>query len=178
MDFQNSQAVLVVYKIMNALSKKINITEFFLNTLFIILFFVITIIVYWDTINSQVAKTSRCKRQLDMASKVSGIYTVKASDKNNKPLYNISYDLVQYNTNVECACDAGTLMNSFDNIPVRNMRNNTDTFISKKCNCDKYYEVGYNNEKVNFDGDPGIVRYIINQKNTDFFDNLTYNPYS
>ena len=166
------------FKIFDILKEKISFSELLLNTLFIILLFIITSIIYWDTINSKVAQNSRCKKQLELSSSNKNTYNILATDKNNKPLFNISYDTSQNNTNVECACNVGTFMNNFTKIPVRNLKNNTNSLIDKSCTCDKYYDIGYNNEKVIYQGDPGIIRYMNNNNNTDFFDSITYSPYN
>jgi len=173
-----NEALINIYAIFMTLKENIKLSEFCLNSLFIILIFIISMIIYWDTINSKVAKTSRCKRQLDMSNKNNNFYIIKATDKNKSPLYDITYDTTQYNTNVECACNPGKFINNFTNIPIRNLRTNTNTVVDKTCNCDKYYDLGYKNEKLKLDGDPGLLRYMINTDNTDFFDNLTYSPYN
>jgi hypothetical protein len=42
------------------------IGEFLLNLFFVILVIIITVIIYWDSINNMVSSKSRCKRQLNI----------------------------------------------------------------------------------------------------------------
>lgn len=159
------------------LRQKFSISEIFLNLLFIALVIIISMIIYWDTINSRVAATSRCKRQMDIYNKNKGIYVVNATDKSKNPLFTIEYDTNQFNTNVECKCPSGKYINTFGPISVKNMKTNIDTKVEKTCTCDKYYNVGLQNENILYDGEPGVVRYMTSN-DSDFFDNLIYSPYS
>lgn len=168
---------LFLLQILSVFRKEFSSSEIFLNLLFITLIIIISMIFYWDSINGKIQKTSRCKRQMDLANKNNGNFVVHATDSYKQPLFDITYDINQKNTNVECACKGGQFMNNFYDIPVRNIRTNTDTKVDKSCSCDKYYNIGIMNDKIMYDGEPGIVRYNIN-KDTDFFDNITFSPYS
>lgn len=165
-----------VLKFFNIYTNGYTISEIILNILFILLILIITAIIYWDTINSKVSKNSRCKRQLDLYENNNGNYVIKATDKTNQPLYNIIYDTKQKNTAIECACNAGTNINNFTNISVKNIRNNKDVKYDKTCSCDKYYNIGIENDNINYIGEPGIVRYM-KTGYSDFFDILSYNMY-
>lgn len=165
-----------LYRILDVFKQEFHPGEIFLNVLFIILVIIISMIIYWDTINTKVSQTSRCKRQLDIYKKNKGLYTLQATDKFKEPLYTITYDTNQYNTDVECSCKPGKYINHFENIPVKNMKTNKDVKVDKTCTCDKYYNVGLLSENVIYDGEPGILRYTTT-KNPEFFDNLLYSPY-
>lgn len=169
-------ATLSLYKVIDIFKQEFTAGEIFLNILFISLIIIISLIMYWDTINVRISKTSRCKRQMDIYNKNKGLYVIEAMDKSKKPLYTITYDTKQNNTNVECSCESGKFVNYFNNIPVKNMRTDKDVKVDKVCSCDKYYNVGTLNENVMYDGDPGILRYIT-YNDSDFFNNLIYAPY-
>jgi len=171
------QFYLISYQILDALQKKVTISELILNTLFIGLVLIISMIIYWDTINSKVSQTSRCKRQLDIFNKNKGIYIINAFDKLKNKLFSVSYDVNQNNTSLKCECKPGKYINYFNDIPVKNMRTNNDVKENKVCSCDTYYNVGNANENIIYDGDPGILRYMT-AKDSDFFDNLIYQSYS
>jgi len=170
-------AALAVYKLIDIFQTPFTSSEFFLNILFIGLVIIISFIIYWDTINVRVSSTSRCKRQMDIYNKNKGMFIINAKDKSKEPLYTITYDTKQNNTNVECTCKSGKYINYFNNIPVKNMRTNKDVKVDKVCQCDRYYNVGMLNENVIYDGEPGIIRYMTTTS-SDFFDNLVYAPYS
>ncbi len=168
---------LTIYRLIDIFKQQFHAGELFINLLFIILVIIISMIIYWDTINNSVAKHSRCKRQMDIYNKTKGMYVINALDKSRDPLYTISYDINQNNTNVECSCKTGKYINYFNNIPVKNLRNNRDEKIDKICSCDKYYNVGVLNENIMYDGEPGVMRYMTTN-NSDFFDNIVYAPYN
>ncbi len=141
--------------------------EIFLNILFIIIVIIFSLIIYWDTINRKVARTSRCKRQLDIYNKNKGTYVIRATDNSRNTLYNVIYDTNQRNVNVECACNAGNYVNHFNDIKVKNMKLNKDETINKVCSCDQYYNI----DNVLYEGDQGLTRYMLG-KESGFFDDL------
>ena len=65
---------------------KYEISEVLLNFFFTTLVIIITVIIYWDSINGQVTSNSRCKRQLNIINNLSGEYLINARDKNNRDL--------------------------------------------------------------------------------------------
>ena len=170
-------AILNIYRIIDILKQEFTAGEIFLNSLFIALLIIISLIIYWDNINIRVSKTSRCKRQMDIFNKNKGMFVIEAKDKSRQPLYKITYDTNQNNTNIECSCENGKFINYFNNIPVKNLRTNKDVKVNKTCTCDKYYNVGTINENIIYDGEPGILRYM-NTNSSDFFDSLIYSPYT
>lgn len=166
-----------LYKVLYAFQYPYTFMEIMLNILFIILIIIFSMIIYWDTINRQVAKTSRCKRQMDIYNKNKGLYVINATDKEKKPLYTITYDVNQNNTDVKCNCKEGQFVNYFNGIPIKDTKTNKDTKVDKICSCDKYYNVGLTNDNVVYDGEPGILRYMT-AGNSDFFDNIMFADYS
>lgn len=172
----NNEMFLPIYRIIDAFKQGFQISEVILNILFISLFVIISMIIYWDIINTKVSQTSRCKRHMEMFNKNKGVYTINATDKSKQPLFDISYDSKQNNTNIECKCKTGKNINYFNNIPVRDMRKNKDVKVDKTCSCKEYYNVGVINENIVYNGEPGILRYITTGS-TDFFDNLAYMSY-
>jgi hypothetical protein len=146
------------------------IGEFLLNLFFVILVIIITVIIYWDSINNMVSSKSRCKRQLNIINNKNGEYLISARDKNNNRLFNISYNFSEKSTNVECDCNEGDVVNTFENIRVRNLRNNTDTTVDKTCSCEKYYDTGSGDSEILYDGEPGVIRYM-NTNDNEFFIN-------
>lgn len=172
-----NEAYIYLYTILDAFKQGFTINEIILNVLFIGLFLIIAMIIYWDSINNRVSKTSRCKRNMDAYNKNKGSYVIKATDKSNQSLFSIEYDTKQNTTSLKCECESGKYVNYFNDIPVKNMKNNKDNKESKICSCDKYYNVGMVNENIKYEGEPGILRYMTTQ-NSDFFDNLLYKTYS
>lgn len=171
------QFYLISFTILDAFQQKISTGEFMLNILFIGLVLIISMIIYWDTVNSKVSQTSRCKRQLDLFNKNKGEYIINAFDKLKNKLYSISYDVNQNNTSLKCECKPGKYVNYFNDIPVKNMKTNNDIKENKVCSCDTYYNLGNANENIIYDGNPSIIRYMTT-KDSDFFDNLIYQSYS
>lgn len=167
---------LTLHRILDVFKQEFQPGELFLNILFVSLVCIISMIIYWDTVNTKVSKTSRCKRQMDVYNKTKGMYVLNAKDKTRNPLYSITYDVDQLNTNVECSCKPGKYVNHFNNIQVKNLKNNKNVRVDKMCTCDKYYNVGILGNSVDYDGDPGLQRYMATD-NSEFFDNLLYSPY-
>lgn len=172
-----NDGILNIYKIIYAFQEGFSLWEIGLNLLFICIVIIFSLILYWDSINRQVSRTSRCKRQMDIYNKNKGVYIINASDKAKQPLYKISYDTNQKNINVECACKGGNFVNEFNGIKVKDMRGNKDTQVDKVCSCDKFYNTGIINENILYDGEPGILRYMTTG-NSDFFDNVLFSDYA
>ena len=166
-----------LYKTIFPFAIGFSVWEIGLNILFICIIIISSMILYWDSINRQVSKTSRCKRQMDIFNRNKGIYIINATDKTKKPLYTISYDTNQKNINIECACKTGNFVNEFNGIKIKNMRTNKDIQKDKVCSCDKFYNTGVINENILYDGEPGVVRYMTTG-NSDFFDNVLFSEYS
>ncbi len=165
-----------LYTVAYALRNGFTFWELFLNILFIIIIILFSMIIYWNTINMRVAARSRCKRQLDIFNKNKGVYVINATDRSKDPLFKITYDTNQNNTNVECTCKTGKYVNYFKDIKVKDTKTNNDTKVEKICSCDKYYNVGLVDENIIYNGEPGILRYMTTD-NSDFFDSMLFSSY-
>ena len=58
------------------LPKNWNIYEISLNILFVFLLIMISILIYWDSINRKISSNSRCRKQKELYNKTKGIYTI------------------------------------------------------------------------------------------------------
>lgn len=156
-------------------TSKYYIGEFLLNFFFILLIIIISIIIYWDNINTKVSKNSRCKKQLEIIDKSKGVYSVNGKDKNDNKLFEINYVLGAKRNSVECKCKEGDVVNTFRQIPIRDLQVVSENeeaknkVIDKKCLCDRYYDTGLDNTDVVYEGDPGLIRYMDTRDST-FFD--------
>ena len=167
---QNFSIVIDIFdEIYYIFSTKYEISEILLNFFFIVLVIIITLIIYWDSINGYVSSNSRCKRQLNIINNITGEYLINARDKNNRDLFNITYNMDKRSVSVECGCNNGDVVNNFAGIKVRDIKNDKDLDISKQCMCDKYYDTEMGSEII-YDGEPGILRYI-NSGDETFFTN-------
>tara|TARA_Y100000389_G_scaffold51740_1_gene47469 strand:- start:3646 stop:4206 length:561 start_codon:yes stop_codon:yes gene_type:complete len=158
----------------NILTTGWNIYEILLNILFIILVLIISVIIYWDTINKKVENNSRCRKQKDLFDKLNGIFTINVKDKSGDNLFNIDYDFNNKSESIKCSCKSGEYSNSFTNIPIRLLRTNENDVTNKElpCKCDKFYE--YNKKDSIYEGEPGLIRYMINHNNDNFFKEVNY----
>jgi len=158
----------------NILTSGWNIYEILLNMLFIILVLVISVIIYWDSINKKVENNSRCKKQKDLYDKLNGIFTINVKDKSGANLFNIDYDLNKKIESIKCSCKSGEYHNTFEKIPIRrlNTHKNEETIKPLPCKCDKFYE--YNKSDSVYEGEPGLIRYMINPENDAFFKEVNY----
>lgn len=166
-----------IYKLIDALNTKYTYSEISLNLIFLVIIITLFVILYWDSINQKVNKLSRCKRQMNIYNNSDSEFVIEASTKSKERLFDITYDINQYNTNVECKCESGNFVNEFNNINVRDMKKNKNVKVNKICSCDKYYNTGMQSENVIYSGEPGILRYM-KTNNTDFFDNLIFATYN
>lgn len=159
-------------------TSKYYIGEFLINFFFILFIIIITIILYWDNINTRVSINSRCKKQLDVIDKAKGIYRIDAKDKNDNALFNIKYILGAKRNSVECECKDGDVVNTFRDIPIRDLQNNKDTNVTKTCMCDRYYDIGIDGKNIMYSGEPGILRYMDTKQDTMFFDTYYNNQFN
>ena len=162
----------ILDEIYDVFTYKYEYGEFLINIFFIILVIIITLILYWDNINNMVSSNSRCKRQLTILNNNTGSYVINALDYKNNQLFDITYDMSSKDTSITCKCNPGNVINTFHNIPVRDIRNNGDITPDKKCSCDKYYNLGPKKNNINYNGEPGIIRYMYTTSDTSFFDSM------
>lgn len=138
--------------------------EFFTFIFLILLFIILVSFFHYSGIQRHVKKNSRCLAERQRNS-VSGIYTVTANNKDNKPLYKVSYDLTGKEYSVECACKEGKYTNQFNTINVYDMKRQSSDIIDKKfCQCDSLLDT----ERIYYAGYPGLVRFM-NTGDTSFF---------
>lgn len=145
-----------------------DVNELILYLAIVVIIVVLIRLFHYNSIQRKVVTTSRCLREKTQG-KRGGIYSVKASNHTNDPMYSVHYDLNAKSYSVECACKEGKTVNAFTDIPVYDLRdpgNPHKTIAKKYCQCDKYLTT---NPRVYFTGYPGIVRYM-NNKDPSFFD--------
>jgi uncharacterized membrane protein len=63
-----------LYKTIYPFAIGFSMWEIGLNLLFVCIIIIFSMILYWDSINRQVSKTSRCKRQMDIFNRNKGVY--------------------------------------------------------------------------------------------------------
>ena len=166
-----------LHKIVDTFNTKYTYSEISLNLIFLVIVITLFMILYWDSINQKVNRLSRCKRQMNIYNNKEDSFIIEASSKSKERLFDITYDINQKNTNVECKCESGNFVNEFNNISVRDLKKNKNVKVNKTCTCDKYYNTGMQSENVIYSGEPGILRYM-KTDNSDFFDNLVYATYN
>ena len=139
--------------------------ELFLYILIAGLFTLILLLFHYTSIHWEVRSTSKCYKERQKYFQ-NGIYSVAAKTGSDTPLYNVNYNIASRNFDFKCACPAGETMNTFKNVKVYNLKNNTSTRIDKTCECDRDYTTG--NPVVYYDGFPDVVRYMVNDDATFF----------
>jgi len=158
------------------LPKNWNIYEISLNILFIFLLIMISMLIYWDSINKKISKKSRCRKQKELYNKTNGIYNINVKTKNNENLFKIKYDINNKKETIECSCDKGNKHNIFSKIPIRILRTDENKYSDDLyCNCDKEYSYDNSNKDLILEGEPELIRYMNNQDSDDFFQKINYN---
>lgn len=138
--------------------------EFFTFLMLISLFIILVTFFHYSGVQRYVKKNSRCLMERQKNS-MSGIYTVTANNRENKPLYKVSYDLTGKEYTVECACKEGKYTNQFNSINVYDLKRQlSDTIDKKLCQCSE----SLNTDRVYYSGYPGLVRFM-NTGDTSFF---------
>lgn len=120
---------------------------------------------HYNSIQREVQK-SRCYKLQDTSNSL-GQYTVTAKNARNEDLYRVNYDLDAKIYSLECACPTGDVTNTFREIPIYDLANQTDRTLDKSCQCNKLLSgIG---DTVYFAGYPGITRFM-KEGDTTFFD--------
>lgn len=133
-------------------------TEFITFACISLLVFLLFVLFYNHSIERDVRKNSRCKRERDLG-KVGGTYIVQAMNASRDPLYKVSYDLTGKQTRLECACKPGDVGNTFRNIPLFNMGSRkTDIIETKHCGCEVAYDQP--GSSVYYEGYPSLVSHM------------------
>ena len=103
-------------------------------------------------------QTSRCYKS-NHTLKDGAIQYVTATNARNSPLYTVSYNIPAKETSIECACNSGTTVNTFTNIPIYDFTaNNVSILTEKQCQCDTPLLASSPN--VYFSGYPDLVRFM------------------
>ena len=120
-------------------------------------YWLITIYQY-NVIENKVVQNSRCYKS-NNALKDGAIQYVTATNARNSPLYTVSYNIPAKETSVECACNSGTTVNTFNNIPIYDFTaNNVSILTEKQCQCDTALLASSPN--VYYNGYPDLVRFM------------------
>jgi len=143
-----------------------SVHEFLLFVCFIGIFIITVYLFHYNSIQVEVKK-SRCFKMTD-SSAMLGNYSVTAMNANNENMYKVNYDLDAKQTNLECACNPGNVVNTFNNIHIYDLQAQQDRNFDKICQCDKML-TGVDGS-VYYSGYPAIIRYMRNG-DTSFFDN-------
>lgn len=151
------------------LTKSITLSEILLNVSFLLILGIISYIFYWDIINKQVFKSSKCKNNINLINSEGSYYYVNAKDTNNNYLYDVRYDKVTKASYVDCKCPEGNAINSFKNIKIFDVHGaNGKKHVNKNksCNCDKSYVVDpLTNNNIYYSGDQFLIDYMENNNN-------------
>lgn len=145
-----------------------------------ILFVLLGMFFHYNTVQLRVQQESKCLQETQLA-KSSGVYTAVAKVV-NRPAFQVSYDTIDKSSKVECACADGEVENTFTNIPYYDLRSTTpdkervqykDKLV---CSCESEISAAATDNNVSYYGEPGVTRFMYDQKNTGFFDTLLYGP--
>lgn len=165
---------------MNGFFQSITAHEVFMFLTVFILFLILGIFFYYNKIQLLVQEQSNCVRESKLTQQ-NGSYNITAKVM-NRPAFEVVYDTVDKSTNVQCACADGTAESVFTNIPYYDMKSTTPDrervqFKDKLlCNCETSISANASDKNVSYYGEPGITRFMYDQKNTGFFDNILYGP--
>jgi hypothetical protein len=135
-----------------------DVRELFLYVVVVLLTYLFGALMYYNSIQRQVKRTSSCYQNNFSIS--NGSYFASAVNDKNKPLYKVGYNFPAKSYSVDCACTPGNIANTFPNIDVFNLATQTvQTIPNKMCSCDQQY---YNppTNTIYFTGYPGVVRFM------------------
>jgi len=153
------------------LTSNITVTEIMLNLTFILILLIISYIFYWDILNKQIIKNSKCKNNLDFINGEKKYYYVTAKDENNVPLYSVKYNMVTKKASIDCKCPTGEQTNSFNKIKVydKSATEGQKSLVkSIECKCDKSYpikDVTNTDPNIYYSGNQFLINYM-EQSNT------------
>jgi hypothetical protein len=132
--------------------------EILIFACFVFLTYWLSTIYKYNTVENQVIQTSRCYAD-NHALKAGNQQYATATNARNAPLYTVSYNLAAKQSSLECACNSGTTVNTFTNIPIFDLTTNSVTIVpQKQCTCDTALLSASPN--VYFTGYPGIVKFM------------------
>lgn len=153
--------------------------EIILNILFIILLIIISVLIYWDTINRNIINKSRCLKFNDLLNE--GVFKLLVKNNKGVNLFEIEYDFKKQETRLgKFFLPKGTVVNNINIIdfPYWDFVENTAilTDIIKTLKFDKNYFENLNDDfstnKFIFDGEPKLKNFIIDNTNIAFFNEI------
>ena len=114
-------------------------------------------ILHYSSIRKRVQAESRCARERNLSRQ--GRYVVEVSNSRKEPMYKITYDLGARQYYIECNCEKGSVVNTFEKIKVRDVRHPSqpDRKVQKICACNTDLVTGTTQY---YYGNPDIVRYM------------------
>lgn len=137
----------------------------------VILIIILIKLFHHNKVQKTLNATSRCVRERQIGYR-SGVYTVNAFNKDNQPMYKVTYDTESKDVTVDCACKPGTAVSTFRNIKYFNLRdpaNGNQVIQEKVCNCATAMN---NDDRTYYRGYPGLIRYMYNGDETFFYDSM------
>lgn len=154
--------------------------EIILNILFIILLIIISVLIYWDTINRNIINKSRCLKFNDLLNE--GVFKLIVKNQKGVKLFEIEYDFKKEETRLgKFFPPKGSVVNDLDikSFPYYNFLDNSVDLhnILKKIKLDKDYVTDINNEKFDkdnftFEGEPKLINFIKDNTDIDFFNEI------
>lgn len=110
--------------------------------------------IIWTNITTRIKASGRC-----YIPRVGENPFILAKDRWSNPMYKVTYDLEKRNTKVTCECNPGEIVNNFNDIKVRDLKNLQDLNQTKTCMCDtQFRELDLLNRY--YYGNQGIIRYV------------------
>lgn len=156
----------------NAFFKSINVKEIFLFIVTMSMLLLIIVLFHYSSVQRYVKKNSRCVRERSQGKK-QGTYIVQAMNEKNEPMYKVTYTPSAKQYALDCACEKGNVVNTFDNIKIYDMRNphNPIRNVNNQiCSCSKMVEpVG----DTYYTGYPDLLRFMYNG-DASFFTSIGY----
>lgn len=145
-----------------------------------VLLVIIGVFFYFNRIQLLLQEKSTCIRESKLTTE-NGVYTITGK-VSNRPAFEILYDTVDKSSKIQCACADGTAESIFKNIPYYDLKTTTPDRERVKfqdslmCNCETGLSANSSDDIVSYYGEPGITRFMYDQKNTSFFDTIMYGP--
>lgn len=150
--------------------------EFLMYVLIILLLLMVILFFKYSRILRKVSTKTACYRDY-AASLEPAVYQVSAKYM-NVPVFDITYDTRKRKQEINCTCPPGDKKGTFKSIPYYDMAKSTPKELRVRyandlvCECEKTLDATANDTRMIFTGEPGIVGFMYDQKNTGFFDNI------
>ena len=153
--------------------------EIILNILFIILLIIISVLIYWDSINRNIINKSRCLKFNDLLNE--GVFKLIVKNQKGVNIFEIEYDFKKEETKLgKFFPPKGSVINDFEikNFPYWDFLDNNVVYkdIVKKIKLDKDYfsdiNGNFDKEDFLFEGEPKLINFIKNNDEVDFFNEI------